>query len=66
MRHPLYASLAALVCVSVAGPGVQRSDAAESINNSVVRDQVINFKQIPTLIKNPSFVTLKFDNADIR
>ncbi len=66
MRHRLYASLAALVCVSVAGLGAQRSDAAESINNSVVRDQVINFKQVPTLIKNPSFVTLKFDNADIR
>lgn len=34
--------------------------------NDAIKDQLINFKDIPALIKNPTFVTLKFDNADVR
>ncbi|MEB3329267.1 MAG: secretin N-terminal domain-containing protein [Candidatus Sericytochromatia bacterium] len=39
-------------------------DATE--RNGAVKDQLINFKDIPALIKNPTFITLKFDNADVR
>jgi hypothetical protein len=34
--------------------------------NEGIRDQIINFRDIPSLIKNPTFVTLRYDNADIR
>jgi type IV pilus assembly protein PilQ len=32
----------------------------------LIRDQIINFKDIPAMIKNPQFVTLKLDKADVR
>lgn len=34
--------------------------------NEGIRDQIINFRDIPSLIKNPTFVTLRYDNADLR
>ena len=34
--------------------------------NDAIKDQLINFKDIPALIKNPTFMTLKFDNAEVK
>lgn len=42
------------------------AQVAATGSNETIKDQMINFKDIPSLIKNPTFVTLKYDNADIR
>lgn len=34
--------------------------------NAAIRDQVINFRDIPALIKNPTFVTLRYNDANVR
>lgn len=57
--------LAAVAAASVCSPSVAL--AADKVEkNDVIRDQVINFKDIPAMIKNPQFVTLKYDKADVR
>lgn len=68
---PAKTLLAMVAAASVCLPGVALAaddDAkpAKSDKNSVIRDQIINFKDIPAMIKNPQFVTLKFDKADVR
>ncbi|MEB3195795.1 MAG: secretin N-terminal domain-containing protein [Candidatus Sericytochromatia bacterium] len=58
--------LAGTVCfVGLAASPVWAQEAIGEGNNAIT-DQLINFKDIPALIKNPTFVTLKFDNADVR
>jgi type IV pilus assembly protein PilQ len=61
--HRLGGSLLAAAVLLVAGPANAQSNGT---GNEVIKDQLINFKDIPSLIKNPTFVTLKYDNADIR
>ncbi|MFN3429089.1 MAG: secretin N-terminal domain-containing protein [Candidatus Sericytochromatia bacterium] len=57
--------LAAVSAASVCSPSVALA-ADKPDRNDVIRDQVINFKDIPAMIKNPQFVTLKYDKADVR
>jgi type IV pilus secretin PilQ/predicted competence protein len=52
------------LALSAATPAL--AQVAASDKNEVIKDQLINFKDIPSLIKNPTFVTLRYDNADIR
>lgn len=53
-----------LALVSNANTAAFAQQPAE--RNGAISDQMILFKDIPGLIKNPTFVTLKFDNADVR
>jgi type IV pilus assembly protein PilQ len=49
-------------------PGLAAPALADSSKDSpsAIKDQLINFKDIPTLIKNPGFMDLKYDKADLR
>ena len=74
--HPVRTLLAASVLLAgqAAGPAFAQDSTGYYTNtakggyerNDAIKDQLINFKDIPALIKNPTFVTLKFDNADVR
>ena len=64
MSRSLCLTLAAGLALSSASPAFAEVSASE--RNEVIKDQLINFKDIPSLIKNPTFVTLRYDNADIR
>lgn len=70
MKPPVFSivsrfSLAALVVLT---SGLESRALAQEggERNGAISDQMITFKDIPALIKNPTFVTLKFDNADVR
>jgi type IV pilus assembly protein PilQ len=65
-QHPAKTLLAAVAAASVCLPGATALAADKVEKNEVIRDQIINFKDIPSMIKNPQFVTLKFDKADVR
>lgn len=58
------ALMAAVVAASVCMPAFAADDKSEK--QELIRDQIINFKDIPSMIKNPQFVSLKYDKADVR
>ena len=66
---------AVLVAAASAGPALAQDHGSgyygASSNygnerNDAIKDQLINFKDIPALIKNPTFMTLKVDNAEVK
>jgi type II secretory pathway component HofQ len=58
------ALMAAVVAASVCMPAFAADDKSDK--QELIRDQIINFKDIPSMIKNPQFVSLKYDKADVR
>lgn len=76
-NRQLKTALAAAVLLSAAsaGPALAQdhgsgyygaSSGYGNERNDAIKDQLINFKDIPALIKNPTFMTLKFDNAEVK
>ncbi|MFP5503553.1 MAG: secretin and TonB N-terminal domain-containing protein, partial [Candidatus Sericytochromatia bacterium] len=66
------ATLGAVLAASMAFPApvlaqeAMERDEPPVENTEAVRDRLINFKDIPAMIKNPTFVTLRYDKADVR
>jgi type IV pilus assembly protein PilQ len=65
----LFAAMVAAGCLGA--PTAALAEDNDSVvpgkdNVDPVKDRIINFKDIPTLIKNPTFVTLKYRKADVR
>lgn len=70
MRKSLALLRACLAGLTVAGlwpqAAIADDQAAQPDKTQPIRDQVIQFQDVPALIKNPTFITMHLEKADVR